>query len=154
MKVRTMIAAAAVALAAAGGATLGLMPAEGVAGEKQATIYKDPNCGCCTGHAEYLEQHGYKVKVVETGDIGAVKRMVGVPEAMGSCHTAMIDGYVVEGHVPVKAIDKLLAERPQVKGIALPGMPMGSPGMNGAKEEPFVVYSFGPEAQPRQYYVE
>ena len=80
--------------------------------------------------------------------------MAGIPEPMGSCHTTMIGQYVIEGHVPIKAIDKLLAEKPAVKGIALPGMPMGSPGMNGAKEEPFVVYSFGNGQQPQQFYVE
>jgi hypothetical protein len=154
MKLSKSIFAGALALAVAGGAGLALLPQDSVAAEKQATIYKDPNCGCCTGHAEYLERNGYKVKIVETDNIDGVKRMAGIPEVLGSCHTAMIDRYVVEGHVPVKAIDKLLAEKPDVKGISLPGMPMGSPGMNGEKEEPFVVYSFGNGKPPQQFYVE
>lgn len=123
------------------------------AAERQATVYKDPNCGCCTGHAEVLRRHGYQVTVVETDNIAAVKRTANVPDALQSCHTTLIDGYVVEGHVPVAAIDKLLAERPAVRGIALPGMPQGSPGMSGVKEEPFVTYTFG-QGPPKPFHQE
>lgn len=124
------------------------------AAETSATLYKDPNCGCCTGHAEVLRQHGYAVTVVETDAIDRVKRMAGVPEPLQSCHTTMIEGYVVEGHVPMAAIDQLLAERPKVRGIALPGMPQGSPGMSGTKEEPFVTYSFGQTSAPQVFHRE
>lgn len=154
MKLSKTIVAGALALGIAGGAGFALLPGDSVAGEKQATIYKDPNCGCCTEHGKYLEEHGYAVKIIETDNIEGVKQMAGVPEVMGSCHTAMIGEYVVEGHVPIKAIEKLLAEKPAVKGISLPGMPLGSPGMNGPKEEPFVVYTFGGDEPPRQFYVE
>lgn len=123
------------------------------AAERAATVYKDPNCGCCTGHADYLRANGFKVTIVETDNIAAVKRTAGVPDALQSCHTTMIDGYVVEGHVPVAAIDKLLAERPQARGISLPGMPQGSPGMSGVKEEPFVTYTFG-KGEPQRFHVE
>lgn len=126
------------ALVAAGA----LMPvAPAMAGEM--TLYKNPQCGCCEGHAAYLEQQGYRVKVVTTDALAKVKAMAGVPPQLESCHTIMVDGYVVEGHVPVSAIKKLLTEKPAVRGIALAGMPQGSPGMSGEKDGPFVVESFG-----------
>ncbi|GAB3124085.1 DUF411 domain-containing protein [Novispirillum itersonii] len=119
-----------------------LMPvAPAMAGEM--TLYKNPQCGCCEGHAAYLEQQGYRVKVVTTDALARVKTMAGVPPQLESCHTIMVDGYVVEGHVPVSAIKKLLTEKPAVRGIALAGMPQGSPGMSGEKDGPFVVESFG-----------
>jgi hypothetical protein len=112
------------------------------AGEKDVTVWKSPTCGCCTGWASYLQQHGYSVKQIDVDDLDAVKAEHGVPPSMQSCHTARIDGYVVEGHVPVEAIDKLLKERPKVRGIASPGMPMGSPGMGGPKEDN-IIHTFG-----------
>lgn len=138
---RVLALAAALALSSAAGAA-----------DRSAVIYKHPQCGCCTGHADYLRDNGYAVRVVETENIDQVKRMAGIPEALASCHTTMIDGYVVEGHVPVGAIDRLLAQKPPVKGISLPGMPLGSPGMDGAKEGPFTVYTI--EASPRVFAVE
>ncbi|MDO8608701.1 MAG: DUF411 domain-containing protein [Phaeospirillum sp.] len=115
----------------------------GFAAEKQITVWKSPSCGCCTGWTTYLQRHGYQVKSIDIDDLDPIKKGLGVPESMQSCHTARIDGYVIEGHVPVEAIDRLLTERPKVTGIASPGMPQGSPGMNGPKEEN-VVQSFGP----------
>ncbi|GGO77536.1 hypothetical protein GCM10011348_07310 [Marinobacterium nitratireducens] len=112
-----------------------LQAAEAVTG----TLYKNPQCGCCTGHAEYLREHGYEIKVVESHRLAELKREQGVPPSLESCHTLIIDGYVVEGHVPVASIRKLLAERPAIRGIALPGMPQGSPGMSGTKTQPFRV---------------
>jgi hypothetical protein len=104
------------------------------------TLIKDPNCGCCEGHASYLEAHGFKVTIEEAVDLNAVRAKYGVPEPMAGCHTILADDYVIEGHVPATAIKKLLAERPMIKGISLPGMPEGSPGMGGEKTAPFVVY--------------
>jgi hypothetical protein len=92
------------------------------------------------------------VKVRKIEEMGVVKRSLGVPEAMESCHTMVVGGYVVEGHVPLAAIDRLLAEKPDVIGIALPGMPLGSPGMNGAKEAPFEIYAIT-KAGPKLYMV-
>jgi hypothetical protein len=117
-------------------------PGSAVGGEhpKQATLYKNPQCGCCEGHARYLREHGFKVQVVPTHDLMLIKRQNGVSEPLVGCHTTMIDGYVIEGHVPARAIDRLLAERPAIKGISLPGMPAGSPGMIGRKTEPFTIY--------------
>jgi hypothetical protein len=94
------------------------------------TVYKDPNCGCCTAWIEHLREAGYKVKAVDSDDMAAVKKRLGVPREMESCHTGVVDasGQVVEGHVPASVLAKLLA-KPSVKGVAVPGMPVNSPGM-------------------------
>ena len=105
-----------------------------------ATLYKNPQCSCCEGYAAYLRDNGFDVDVKPTTDLAEISRKAGVPEAMEGCHTAFIDGYVVDGHVPVAVIEKLLTERPAIAGITLPGMPMGSPGMAGNKTEPFKIY--------------
>jgi hypothetical protein len=110
-----------------------------------ATLYKDPQCGCCEGHADYLRENGFEVTVEPTHDLPLLKRQYGVPGALEGCHTTLIDGYVVEGHVPVASILRLLTERPDIKGISLPGMPAGSPGMSGAKAAPFTIYAIGDE---------
>lgn len=120
----------------------GLILAAAPAWARDAVVYKSPSCGCCQGWATYLERNGYKVTVIERDDMEPVKDGLGVPAEMRSCHTAKIEGYVIEGHVPVAAIDKLLAEKPKVKGIAAPGMPPGSPGMSGPKA-PNPVFTFG-----------
>jgi hypothetical protein len=110
------------------------------------TVYRSPSCGCCEEWVSYLKSNGFAATVVSTNDLGAVKETMHVPADMQSCHTALIGGYVVEGHVPVEAIAKLLAEKPHVTGIAVPGMPGGSQGMSGPKE-PFTAYAFGPAGE-------
>lgn len=120
---------------------------------RTATLYKDPECHCCAGYAEYLEENGFEVIVKSTQEISAIKRVAGVPPELQSCHTAIIDGYVVEGHVPIGAVERLLAERPAIRGISLPGMPMGSPGMSGEKENPFTIYEIGADP-PKVFAVE
>ena len=95
------------------------------------TVWKSPTCGCCGGWVDYMRGKGYQVSVNLVADPDPIKAKLGVPEPLYSCHTARIDDYLVEGHVPEGAVAKLLAERPNVKGIALPGMPDGSPGMDG-----------------------
>ena len=105
-----------------------------------ATMYKNPQCGCCEEYAKYLRRNGFNVTVKETHNISLISRQNGVPEELAGCHTMLVGGYVVEGHVPVGAIKKLLTERPNIKGISLPGMPEGSPGMTGQKTEPFTIY--------------
>jgi hypothetical protein len=126
---------------AALGLAFALMVTPAGAGEKPAiTLYKNPQCGCCEGHANYLRQHGFKVAVVLTHNMSLIRRQHRVPEKFEGCHIALLDRYVVEGHVSAQAIDKLLTERPDIKGISLPGMPEGSPGMSGKKTEPFVTY--------------
>ncbi len=119
--------------------------------ERQAVLYKAPDCGCCEEYAKYLRENGFRVKVIATQDLPATKKEHGVPETQEGCHTTLIDGYVVEGHVPMSAINKLLTERPVIKGITLPGMPAGSPGMTGEKTEPFTIYEISNEAEPEVF---
>jgi hypothetical protein len=97
-------------------------------------VFKDPNCGCCNEWVQHLRAHGFAAIVTETSEMQPVKARFGVPKALSSCHTAEISGYVIEGHVPAHAIERLLAEKPQALGLAVPGMPAGSPGMNGEPE--------------------
>jgi len=108
-----------------------------------AVQYNSPNCDCCEVYATYLDAHlDADLTVREPEDIVETKRDLGVPAALDSCHTTELGGYVVEGHVPVEAILRLLDDRPKIAGIALPEMPAGSPGMPGEKEESWTVYGF------------
>ena len=104
-------------------------------------MYKSPTCGCCVGHASNLETKGFDVNVIPTSNMNSLKSMHNIPANMQSCHTSLVEGYFVEGHVPMEAIDKLLLERPNIDGIALPGMPAGSPGMPGVKNKEWIIYS-------------
>ena len=112
----------------------------------EITVYKSPTCTCCEGWIGYVRAHGFTAKIVETDDLDAVNAKWHVPDDLRSCHTATVDGYVIEGHVPAEAINKMLAEKPHVIGIAVPGMPQGSPGMPG-DPVPFTVFSFGPDGE-------
>lgn len=107
----------------------------------EVTFYKSPTCGCCAGHAQALEAAGAYVYMREVDEITLqdIKQEKGIAFDKQSCHTAVIGGYVVEGHVPVEALVQLLAEKPDIKGITLPGMPVGTPGMPGKQTEPYVV---------------
>ncbi len=107
---------------------------------ESVTLYKSPNCGCCTGHAKALEEAGFLVTIEETNNLDAIKQSNYVPAEGASCHTSIIGDYVVEGHVPLEAIEKLLTEKPDIAGIGLPGMPIGTPGMPGPKMAPYEVY--------------
>jgi hypothetical protein len=125
------------------------------AGENpEAILYKAPNCGCCEGHADYLRRYGYKVTVKPSHNMPQIKKLAGVPTSLEGCHTIKIGGYVVEGHVPANVLDKLLSERPKIKGISLPGMPQGSPGMSGHKSAPFAIYEIDSSVTPKVYVVE
>lgn len=97
---------------------------------KMVQVWKDPNCGCCKDWIAHIESNGFKATVHETGNTAARARL-GLPQKFASCHTALVDGYVLEGHVPASEIKRLLKERPQALGLAAPGMPIGSPGMDG-----------------------
>ena len=108
---------------------------------RKAILYKNPQCGCCEGYAGYLRGNGFEVAVKPTHDHATISKNAGVPERLQGCHSMFIDGYVIDGHVPVDIVLRLLAERPQIAGITLPGMPAGSPGMVGTKTVPFVVYA-------------
>lgn len=113
---------------------------------KDVTLYKNPACTCCEGYADYLRKNGFSVNVIETDDLAAVNEKYGVPEVMAACHTAIVAGYVVEGHVAIALVDRLLAEKPQIVGIALPEMSPGTPGMGGQKNEMLAVYAIAPGA--------
>ena len=109
----------------------------------QITVYKSPTCGCCSKWVTHLESNGFTVHSVNTPNIRSIKEEYGIPSNLASCHTATVNGYLFEGHVPAKDIQRLLQERPKVKGIAVPGMPVGSPGMEEAgKMEPYNVVTF------------
>ena len=94
----------------------------------KATVYKNPWCGCCHEYAEYLRQNGFEVEVVDMDDLATIKQRFTVPAALQGCHSTVVGGYVIEGHVPINSVKRLLQEHPPVRGISLPGMPEGSPG--------------------------
>ena len=115
----------------------------------KVTVMRDPSCGCCAAWADHLRTAGFPVEVVETTGMAGAKARLGVPRSLASCHTGQVGGYVLEGHVPAGAVRRLLAERPRATGLAVPGMPVGSPGMevDGAPAEVFEVVLFGPQGQ-------
>lgn len=108
----------------------------------QATLYKNPQCACCDGYARHLEALGVEVSVVDDRPLGRVKQATGVPYGLGSCHTVTMGDYVIEGHVPMAAVERLFEERPAIDGIGLSGMPVGTPGMPGPQRSPYEVYQF------------
>jgi hypothetical protein len=108
----------------------------------EMTVHKDPSCGCCGEWVRHLQAKGFAVKTVETATLNRLKTKLGIPSDLVACHTAEVDGYLVEGHVPAVAIERLLTERPQARGLAAPGMPSGSPGMGG-EPETYDVILFG-----------
>ena len=112
-------------------------------------VSKDPNCGCCSGWVEHVQAAGFQATVMEMSDLAPLKARLRVPVHLASCHTAEIEGYVIEGHVPSLAIKRLLSERPSAIGLAVPGMPIGSPGMevSGTPDEPYQVVLFGPSGE-------
>lgn len=115
------------------------------------TVYATPTCGCCKGWMEHMRAHGYEVEEVYQNDLSAIRAQHDVPREMTSCHMGVIDGYVVEGHVPADVVSRILKERPDAIGLSVPGMPMGSPGMEmpNGMTQPYEVYTFdanGPKA--------
>lgn len=117
----------------------------------EVAVFKTPSCGCCTKWAEHLRAAGFLVQVQEVPDLQAVKRQYGVPQKLSSCHTALVGPYVVEGHVPVADIRRLLQEAPKIVGLAVPGMPIGSPGMEGGTPERYEVLAFDAEGRTRVF---
>ncbi|MCI0666861.1 MAG: DUF411 domain-containing protein [Methylococcaceae bacterium] len=116
------------------------------------TVYRSPSCGCCGIWLEHIRKHNFMVTDIKTEDVNSIKQKYAVSPQLASCHTALVDGYVIEGHVPAADIRKLLAEKPKVIGLAVPGMPQGTPGMemNGGKE-PFSVISFDKDGKQRNF---
>ena len=107
-------------------------------------VYKSPTCGCCSKWVDHMREEGFEVRTTDTSELADFKASHGVPRQMESCHTALVGGYVVEGHVPASDIQRLLRERPGIRGVAVPGMPIGSPGMEipGTKAQPYDVIAF------------
>ena len=110
--------------------------------QPEMVVYLTPSCGCCVKWVEHMEGAGFTVESRKMRDMGSIKEQLGVPRSASSCHTAVIDGYVVEGHVPAPIVQRLLEEKPDLSGIAVPGMPIGSPGMEGPNARPYKVMTF------------
>jgi hypothetical protein len=117
------------------------------AAEQKVTVYKTPTCGCCKKWVSHLEENGFEVETVDLRDLRMIKNMSGVKPEHASCHTAKVGDYVVEGHVPADDIKRLLKERPAVKGLVLPGMPAGSPGMEGSHKVNYDVMTIDNEGK-------
>jgi len=109
------------------------------------TVYKSPSCGCCSKWVQHLQDNGFDVNAINTNDMNSVKSQAGVPPRLASCHTAVVDGYVIEGHVPADDIKRLLKEKPSITGLSAPGMPMGSPGMEGPRQDSYKVMTISKE---------
>jgi hypothetical protein len=135
------IATIAVAAGLTAAASAALVPASSA---EEISVYKTPWCGCCNAWADHLRDNGFSVTVTDMEDLAPLKAEQGVPVALQSCHTAIVDGYTIEGHVPASDIARLLVERPDADGLAVPGMPIGSPGMEqGDQRDPYSVILFG-----------
>ena len=117
------------------------------------TLYKNLQCTCCEAYAKFLEEQGFKVEVKPVRDLHAIDQKAGVPEALEGCHTSFIDGYVVIGHVPVDAIRKLLAERPKMIGISIPGMPANLPGMPGPRSHSVAIHEISSDGSPSKIFM-
>ena len=128
-----------------------LLPIVAMAELPTVQVFKSATCGCCIRWISHLQEHGFTVTATDVGDMSKVKVENDVPPQLYSCHTALIDGYVIEGHVPAPDIMLLLAERSEVSGLAVPGMPIGSPGMEGPNPEAYEVFSFDDSGTIREF---
>jgi hypothetical protein len=146
-----MLALGGLAAAAAGAMAFPGLFGSGPANAEEIVVYKSPSCGCCGQWAKHLRRNGFDVSVKNTEDMEPVKKQAGIPDDLQSCHTAFVDGYVVEGHVPAENIRKMLADRPDIKGLAVPGMPSSAPGMDGPDPEPYMVFSFDVDGMAKAY---
>jgi hypothetical protein len=159
MMIRSTAAAVAAAVALIAGVTVAVVTTQGqksttAAGKGSVAVFKSPTCGCCAKWNEHMTAAGYAVTSRDTTEMTAVKDEHHVPASLRSCHTALVGGYVIEGHVPADVVAKLLAERPKgIIGIAVPGMPTGSPGMESADglKAPYQVMAFTQDGQSRVY---
>jgi hypothetical protein len=141
-----VLAAALVLLALAAPATEPARSSEAQATLPSVHVYKTPTCGCCGKWVDHLRAHGFEVRTTDLPRLDTVKRMNGVPRQLESCHTAIVGSYVVEGHVPAGDVLRLLAEKPAISGLAVPGMPAGSPGMEGPNPERYRTFAFDGDA--------
>jgi hypothetical protein len=127
-------------------------PRQEKSGQPQVTVFKDPNCGCCKAWVDHLRKHAFTVTTKDTSDLAPIKNSARVPADYRSCHTAFVNGYVIEGHVPAEDIKRLLAEKPKVAGLAVGGMPIGSPGMEvGNRKEAYDVVAFNRDGTTRVF---
>lgn len=151
MQRRTLLLRAAPLLALASTAA---WPLAASAAAPMVEIWKDPNCGCCQDWVKHLEANGFAIRVHDAGNSAARTRL-GIPAALGSCHTGLVGGYALEGHVPAREVHRLLRERPKAIGLAVPGMPVGSPGMDGAaygdRRDPYDVLLVLADGRSRVY---
>jgi hypothetical protein len=128
--------------AAAFGVTAAALPPTAQRTLPVVTVYKSPTCGCCSKWVDHMRAAGFTVDAKDVPDVSPMKAELGVPGSLTSCHTAIVDGYVIEGHVPADLVQKLLKERPKIAGLAVPGMVTGSPGMEGGAGQPYDVIAF------------
>jgi hypothetical protein len=142
LPVRTIALAVAFITLAFTTAAARISPNDTAVKKPTITVYKDPSCGCCKKWIEHLVKHGYRVDAKDTPNMTEIKRTLGVPEALTACHTAVVNGYLIEGHVPAADIDRLLEQKPRIAGLAVPGMPAGSPGMEGMGTQRYQVLTF------------
>ena len=140
MKIRTTLLAAMLA-----------MPALAMAATPIINVYKSATCGCCEAWVKHLRDNGFKVEAHNVANPSDTREKMGMPDRMGSCHTAVVDGYAIEGHVPAADIKRLLASKPKATGLAAPGMPLGSPGMEGPRKDAYDVYLVLPDGSSRVY---
>lgn len=131
----------------AGGVLINQSPVQA----EEVVVYKSPTCGCCKEWVSHLKENGFNVTVHDQYDMQPIKRQMGVPQRLQSCHTAQVGDYVIEGHVPAADIVRLLREKLAVKGLSAPGMPMGSPGMEGPRKDPYEVLAFQPDGRTSVY---
>ena len=129
----------------------GLLVKQQSAQAEEVVVYKSPTCGCCTEWVSHLRENGFQVTVHDRRNMDPVKRAMGVPQRLQSCHTAQVGDYVIEGHVPAADIVRLLKAKLPVKGLTVPGMPMGSPGMEGPRQDPYEVLAFQPDGRTSVY---
>jgi len=150
---RTWYRSAFLTAAAAFGAVLFNLPAFAQQKAPTVMVFKTATCGCCSKWVDHMKAAGFEMKVQDVEDIAAVKARLGVAPEISSCHTSQVGGYVIEGHVPASAVQRLLKERPKVTGLAVPGMPMGSPGMEvpSGQKDAYTVVTFGGGQPPRVY---
>lgn len=127
-------------------------PAGGQQPKAEVTVYKSPACGCCRGWVEHMRRAGFVVKAQDVEDIQVVKTTYGLPLKLASCHTSIAGGYVLEGHIPAEVVERVLRERPKIAGLAVPGMPVGSPGMEqGNRRDPYDIVAFDKQGKTTVY---
>lgn len=133
------------------GAAVSRTPARGEAQPAVMTVYKLASCGCCAKWVDHIKATGIQVKTIDVEDLSEIKAASGVPSPLQTCHTAVIQGYVVEGHVPGDVVQQLLRDKPAIAGVAVPGMPLGSPGMDGSPKQPYDIIAWDKAGKTRVF---